>query len=182
MSNAPEDGSRFHFDTGIFVCAGRFELLKHIGAGGIGTVWLAQDERLNERVALKFLSVTFRNDPTALANLRKETQKSRKLSHPNILRIHDLYESPDEPAFISMEYVEGTDLAHLQRQQPNCIFTWEFLQPIVKQFCEALEYAHSEGVIHRDLKPSNMILDAKNRLKLADFGLAGLTSDPVRDA
>jgi uncharacterized delta-60 repeat protein len=178
MSNVPEDGSRFHFDAGIFVGGGRFELVKHIGAGGIGTVWLAQDERLNERVALKFLSVEFRKDPTALSNLRKETQKSRKLSHRNILRIHDLYESPDEPAFISMEYVEGQDLAHLQRQQTNCIFTWEFLQPIVKQLCEALEYAHSEGLIHRDLKPSNMILDTKGKLKLADFGLAGLTTDP----
>lgn len=178
MSTAPDDGSRFHFDAGIFVCAGRFELLKHIGAGGIGTVWLAQDERLNERVALKFLSVEFRKDPMGLSNLRKETQKSRKLSHPNILRIHDLYESPDEPAFISMEFVEGMDLAHSLRQQPNCIFSWEFLQPIVKQLCEALDYAHSEGVVHRDLKPSNMILDAKGKLKLADFGLAGLTTDP----
>jgi uncharacterized delta-60 repeat protein len=178
MSNAMEDAGQSHLAPGFLVGGGRFALLKQIGEGGMGTVWLAQDERLNERVALKFLSANFRTDATALSTLRLETQKSRKLTHPNIIRIHDLYESPDEVAFISMEYVEGMDLAQLRAQQPNGVFTWEFLQPIVKQLCDALDYAHGEDVVHRDLKPSNMILDARGRLKLADFGLAGLTTDP----
>lgn len=177
-----EDHAASQLVPGFLVGGGRFALVHQIGAGGMGTIWLAQDERLNERVALKFLSAAFRDDAAALANLRKETQKSRKLTHPNIIRIHDLYEAPDELAFISMEFVDGIDLAQLKAKQPHCIFTWEFLQPIVKQLCEALGYAHGEDVIHRDLKPANMILDAKGRLKLADFGLAALICEPYSSA
>ncbi|MGZ4964868.1 MAG: serine/threonine-protein kinase, partial [Limisphaerales bacterium] len=180
MPDMQEDHAASQLVPGFLVGGGRFALVQQIGAGGMGTIWLAQDERLNERVALKFLSAAFRDD--ALANLRKETQKSRKLTHPNIIRIHDLYEAPDELAFISMEFVDGIDLAQLKAKQPHCIFTWEFLQPIVKQLCKALEYAHAEGVVHRDLKPSNMILDAKGRLKLADFGLAALMHEPYSSA
>ncbi len=182
MPNASDEEDVSSFAPGHLVGGGRYSLLKQIGQGGMGTVWVAQDERLNERVALKFLSNAFRNDLNALTNLRKETQKSRKLTHPNIIRIHDLYEAPDELAFISMEFVDGMDLAQLQSQQPKCIFTWEFLQPIVKQLCDALDYAHGEDVIHRDLKPSNMMLDAKGRLKLADFGLAALMTEPYSTA
>jgi len=182
MENLPDDDAASHLAPGFLVGGGRFALLKQIGEGGMGTVWVAQDERLDEKVALKFLSAAFRNDATALSNLRKETQKSRKLTHPNITRIHDLYEAPGELAFISMEFVDGTDLAKLKAQQPHCIFSWEFLQPIVKQLCDALDYAHGEDVIHRDLKPSNMMLDAKGRLKLADFGLAAFTREPYSSA
>jgi uncharacterized delta-60 repeat protein len=182
MANIPQDDGGSNLAPGFLVGGGRFALIKLIGEGGMGSVWLAQDERLNERVALKFLSAKYRDNQLALSNLRKETQKSRKLTHPNIIRIHDLFESADEPPFISMEAVDGLDLAQLQRQQPNCIFSWEFLQPIVKQLCDALDYAHGEGVVHRDLKPSNMMLDAKGRLKLADFGLATLTHEPYSSA
>lgn len=182
MANTPDDQASSHLAPGFLVGAGRYALIKQIGEGGMGTIWVAQDERLSEKVALKFLSAKFRNDIAALANLRKETQKSRKLTHPNIIRIHDLYESLDELPFISMEFVDGMDLWHLKAKQPHCIFSWEFLQPIVKQLCDALDYAHGEDVIHRDLKPSNMILDAKGRLKLADFGLAAQTVDPYVNA
>lgn len=178
MPNNPDEADSSHLAPGFLVGGGRFALIKQLGAGGMGTIWLAQDQRLNEKVALKFLSAAFCDDATALANLRTETQKSRKLTHPNIIRIHDLYEAPDELPFISMEFVDGLDLWHLKAQQPQCIFSWEFLQPIVKQLCDALNYAHREDVIHRDLKPSNMMLDSKGRLKLADFGLAAQTYDP----
>ncbi|MDB6058077.1 MAG: hypothetical protein JWO95_1921 [Verrucomicrobiales bacterium] len=182
MPNTPEDEAPSQLAPGFLVGGGRYALIKQIAEGGMGTVWVAQDERLNEKVALKFLSAAFRDDATALASLRKETQKSRKLTHPNIIRIHDLYEAPSELAFISMEYVDGTDLFRLKAQQPKCIFTWDFLKPIVKQLCDALDYAHGEDVIHRDLKPSNMMLDSKGRLKLADFGLAAITREPYSAA
>lgn len=182
MANTPEDEAPSQLAPGFLVGGGRYALIQQIAEGGMGTIWVAQDERLNEKVALKFLSAAFRDDATALASLRKETQKSRKLTHPNIIRIHDLYEAPGELAFISMEYVDGIDLFRLKAQQPKCVFSWEFLKPIVKQLCDALDYAHCEDVIHRDLKPSNMMLDSKGRLKLADFGLAAITREPYSSA
>src|SRR5947207_1561008 len=92
------------------VGAGRFTLIRILGQGGMGVVWLARDERLDELVALKFLPSQIRFDPGALSSLRRETLRSRKLSHPNIVRIHDLHEHPDEDPFIAMEYVDGTTL------------------------------------------------------------------------
>jgi len=158
---------------------GRFVLVKRLGRGGMGEVWLARDERLRESVALKFLPPEIRGDPGALDDLRRETARSHKLSHPNIVRIHDLYEDPDGTAFIVMEYIDGPTLAALRTQQPGGVLSWHYLRPLVAQLCAALEYAHGEKVIHRDLKPANLMVDSRGRLKLADFGIAAAGSDSV---
>ncbi len=158
--------------SGFLVGGGRFSLLRELARGGMGVVWLAHDERLMSSVALKFLSESVRANPVALNDLRQETKKCRLLSHPNIIRIYDLYEAPDETAFISMEYVDGPSLWALRSQQAGGFFSWDYLKPIVKQLCEALDYAHGENVVHRDLKPANMLLDERQRLRLADFGIA----------
>src|SRR5438552_2141724 len=162
--------------SGDLVGGGRYTLKSFLGQGGMGVVWRAHDERLREEVALKFLAAHVRLDPLALGNMRRETLKSRKLTHPNIIRIHDLHEFAEEAPFISMEYVDGGNLHALQDRQPGGIFPWPQLLPLVAQLCEALDYAHIEKVIHRDLKPANMMLDSRSRLKLADFGIAAVIS------
>ena len=145
----------------------------------MGVVWLAQDTNLGEQVALKFLPPEVAADPVALNDLRRETARSHRLTHPNIDRIHDFHQQPDGMAFISMEYVDGMTLSGWRLQQPKQVFGWEQLAPLVQQLCTALDYAHSEGVIHRDLKPANVMLDRKGRVKLADFGIAAVVSDSV---
>jgi len=158
---------------------GRFVLIRPLGRGGMGEVWLARDGRLQEEVALKFLPPEIRGDLAALDDLRRETSRSHKLSHPNIVRIHDLHEEEGGLAFIIMEYVAGLTLADVRVQKPGRVFTWEELQPLMEQLCAALDYAHGERVIHRDLKPANMMLDGRGRLKLADFGIAAVVSDSM---
>jgi serine/threonine protein kinase len=162
---------------GAKLAGGRYTLLKSLGRGGMGEVWLAQDERLKESVALKFLSAEVRAEPLALDDLRRETARSRLLTHSGIVRIYDLHEEPGGPAFISMEYVDGGTLGALRLLQPDRVLHWEFLAPLVQQLCVGLEYAHGENVIHRDLKPANLMIDREERLKLADFGLAAAVSD-----
>jgi serine/threonine protein kinase len=158
---------------------GRFTLERPLGQGAMGTVWLAADERLKEKVALKFVPPAIRSDPVALDALRREAQRSHRLTHPNILRVHDFHEPPGEEPFISMEFVEGKTLSELRWAAPQKCLSWESLEPVVKQLCDALDYAHGEGVVHRDLKPANLLLDAKGRLKLADFGLAAALQDSL---
>jgi len=189
--------------VGRKVGSGRFTLVKPLGRGGMGEVWLARDERLHEPVALKFLPPEIRGDPGALDDLRRETARSHKLSHPNIVRIHDLHEDPDGTAFIVMEYVDGPTLAALRVQQPSLalprepnvpqyrrastlrleqrsgLLSWDYLRPLLAQLCAALDYAHEEKVIHRDLKPANLMVDSRGRLKLADFGIAAVASDSM---
>ncbi|MEI7732722.1 MAG: SUMF1/EgtB/PvdO family nonheme iron enzyme [Verrucomicrobiota bacterium] len=165
------------FSPGQKVGAGRYSLIELLGQGGMGVVWLAQDERLQEQVALKFLLPFVQNDPEALDSLRRETARSHKLAHPNIIRTHDFHEFPGETPFISMEYVSGKTLDALRWDKPDGFFTWEELKPLVRQLCDALDYAHTEGVVHRDLKPANMMLDGKGRLKLSDFGIAAVLSE-----
>jgi len=158
---------------------GRFVLVKRLGRGGMGEVWLARDERLREPVALKFLPPEIRGDPGALDDLRRETARSHHLSHPNIVRIHDLFEDPDGTAFIVMEYIDGPTLAAVRLEQSSGVLSWYYLRPLVAQLCAALEYAHGEKVIHRDLKPANLMVDSRGRLKLADFGIAAVASDSM---
>jgi serine/threonine protein kinase len=158
---------------------GRFVLVRFLGRGGMGEVWLAQDERLHEHVALKFLPSEICGDPVALDDLRRETARSHRLTHPNIVRIHDLHEDPDGTAFIVMEYIDGPTLASLRLEQPIRVFAWTSLRPLLEQLCAALDYAHGEKVIHRDLKPPNLMVDGRGRLKLADFGIAAVASDSM---
>ncbi len=159
------------------VGGGRYTLLWMIGHGGSSMLWLAQDERLGETVALKFLLPQTAADPRMLASLRQETLKCRRLAHRNVVQIYDLYEAPGEMPFIIMEHVDGPSLHTFRIEQSKQVLAWHFLEPIVKQLLEALEYAHGDGLVHRDLKPANLILDQRGRLKLADFGIAAMVDD-----
>lgn len=161
---------------------GRYILRRTLGEGGMGTVWLAHDEVLGELVALKFLPAQVRADPSALSYLRDETLQSRRLAHPNIVKIFNLEFGGAGESFIAMEYVDGPTLSALRVEQKNGVFTWPFLEPLVKQLLGALDYAHNERVIHRDLKPANIMLDGKNQVKLADFGIARVMADTVSRA
>jgi serine/threonine protein kinase len=161
---------------------GRFTLERLLGQGAMGAVWLAVDARLSERVALKFVPQAVRHDPAALDGLRREAQRSHRLTHPNIVRIHDFHEPPGEEPFISMEFVEGRTFSEWRWTEPQKCLSWEKLSPLVRQLCEALGYAHGEGVVHRDLKPANLMLDTKGRLKLADFGLATVIHESLSKA
>jgi len=165
--------------NGQVVGGGRYTLVRFLGKGGMGVVWLARDNRLEEEVALKFLAGEISHDTEALADMRRETLKSRRLSHPNIIRIHDLFEAPGEAPFISMEYIEGKALNAHKAEQPQMLFSWDYLRPLVQQLCSALDYAHGQKIIHRDLKPGNMMLTAEGILKLADFGIAATASDSM---
>ena len=112
------------YTTGDMIGGGRYTLRQEIGRGGDGIVWLANDEHLDQLVAIKRLPPELANNTVALRDLVSEVQKARMLSHPNIVRIHDFVKSADEPPFITMEFVDGSDLNSLRSQQPNGYFTW----------------------------------------------------------
>ena len=148
---------------------GRFVIERPLGAGGMGAVYLARDEQLGESVALKVIAGMALLDPNSAERLRRETSMARRISHPNVVRMHDLGEEHGL-LFVSMEYVAGESLgARIQRLGT---LTPAQLRPIVAQLCEGLTAAHGVGIIHRDLKPANVLIDAQDRVKLIDFGIA----------
>ncbi len=150
---------------------GRFRLVRRVGQGGMGEVWLARDERLECDVALKFLQERFRWDEAALLALRTETRRTRELNHPGIVRIHDLHEDQGQTA-IAMEFLPGGSL-HAQRcRRDPPVFTPAEILAWLPQLCAALDHAHAAGVVHRDLKPSNLLLAADGGVKIGDFGIA----------
>ena len=157
---------------------GRFTLLRMLGAGGMGVVWLARDEHLSQtkepiQVALKFLSPRIRSHPDAMAMLRDEVIRSRQLRHDRIVSIYDWHAASNEPAFISMEFIEGDNFSDVLRQYPGQYLPWKYIRKWMLQLCDALDYAHTKrNLVHRDLKPGNLMLTAQRELKLADFGLA----------
>ena len=163
------------------VVFGRYRLESVVGRGGMGVVWSALDQELGTTVALKFLPEIVARDAGSLVDLKRETRRSRDLTHTHIVRIHDFH-SDGQRAAISMELLTGGTLAErlAQRREegPGCFEVAE-IETWVRQIVEALAYAHGEGVVHRDLKPANLLLDAQGRIKVSDFGVAASLTDSV---
>lgn len=165
--------------AGEYRGGGRYRILKQLGRGGMGVVYLALDEQLNEEVALKSFPPEMAVDESALDDMKREVQKSRKLSHPNIIRMHDFVNPPGEDPFVTMEFVEGQELADMRRDQANGVFAWEDIKQYIIQLCDALTTAHNENTVHRDLKPTQMMINKEGRLKLCDFGIAASMADSL---
>jgi serine/threonine-protein kinase len=153
------------------VLAQRYRVQRLLGKGGMGAVYLADDEVLGELVALKVISSAFASDEQAMiARFRREAAAARKVSSPSVIRIHDLGEARPGLLYLSMEYFKGRTLAELIAQRG--IVPIKDIQDILQQICSGLEAAHQAGVIHRDLKPSNVLVGERGAVKLIDFGLA----------
>ena len=127
---------------------------------------------MQEEVALKLVLGQRGLSPESLEDLQREVNKSHNLDHPNIVQMGYFWNEPEEPAFISLEYVEGTDLDQLRSKSPSGLLSWNQVRQYMMQLCDALDYAHSQKVAHRDIKPSNFLINQKGNLKLADFGIA----------
>jgi dienelactone hydrolase len=145
-----------------------YRIISHIGAGGMGTVYLAEDENLSRRVALKFLPPETATNPDAAARLLREARAASALDHPHIATIYEIGDDQGRP-FIAMAHYEGETLAaRLARGQ----LPMAEIATIVVQMADALKAAHAANIVHRDLKPSNLMLTATGQLKVLDFGLA----------
>jgi serine/threonine protein kinase/Tfp pilus assembly protein PilF len=155
--------------SGGTVIGDRYEILQLLGQGGMGAVYKARDKELDRIVALKLIRPEFAKNPEILRRFKQELILARQVTHRNVIRIFDLGQA-DGVKFITMDFVEGQDLRHLLLEKGK--FSPEQAARIMLQICRALEAAHSEGVIHRDLKPQNIMLDAKDRVYVMDFGIA----------
>jgi serine/threonine protein kinase len=157
----------------------RYTLIKTLGRGGMGVVWLARDDELERDVALKFLPDLVIHDRAVLSDLKRETRRSLELTHKNIVRIYDFVHDQTSGC-ISMEYVDGDTLSNLRADKPRKIFEPDELTDWTSQLCDALDYAHNHArIVHRDLKPANLMVNQRGDLKVADFGIARSLSDSV---
>ncbi|HET7505327.1 MAG TPA: serine/threonine-protein kinase [Kofleriaceae bacterium] len=153
------------------VLAQRYRVQRLLGKGGMGAVYLADDEVLGEPVALKVISSAFCADEAAMiTRFRREAAAARKVSSPSVIRIHDLGEARPGLVYLSMEYFAGRTLAEVIAQRG--VVPLKDVQDILLQIGAGLEAAHQAGVVHRDLKPSNVLVGERGKIKIIDFGLA----------
>ena len=151
----------------------QFEILECIGRGGMGVVYKARQPQLDRLVALKILLPGLEHDPGFAERFSREARALAKLSHPNIVTVHDFGESGGY-FWLTMEYVDGVNL---RQAMQAARFTPAQALALIPELCAALQYAHDHGVLHRDIKPENILLDAKGRVKVADFGIARMAGD-----
>jgi serine/threonine-protein kinase len=154
--------------------AGRYRIVAVLGKGGMGVVYRADDLTLGQPVALKFLPPHLADDPDRLARFRKEVAAARRVSHPNVCRVHDIAEAAGT-AFLTMEFIDGENLASVVKRLGRV--PEEKGVEIARQLCSALAAVHDQGLLHRDLKPVNAMLDGRGRVRLTDFGLAAVAVD-----
>src|SRR5437773_1045047 len=151
---------------------GRYKLIKVLGRGGMGIVWLARDEELGRHVALKFLPDLMIQDRALLYQLKRETKRCLELTHPHIVRIHDFVHD-ERSGCISMEYVDGETLSSLRVEKEQKVFEPPEIAGWIGELCDALDYAHNHArVIHRDLNTVKLMVNQRGDLKITDFGIA----------
>ena len=165
------DHARFTPGTTI---AGRYRIVSLLGRGGMGEVYRADDLKLGQPVALKFLPEALQTDGATLARFHREVRIARQVSHRNVCRVYDIGEVSGQH-FLSMEFIKGEELASLLRRIGR--LPSDKAVEIARQLCAGLAAAHDNNVLHRDLKPANVMIDADGNVRITDFGLAGLAEE-----
>jgi len=156
---------------------GRYEIVKELGKGAMGTVYLGKDPKINREVAIKTMALSQEFEPDELEEVKerffREAETAGMLNHPNIVTIFDAGDEHDL-AYIAMEYLNGTDLSAYTK--PGKLFPKAAVLKIIGKVAEALNYAHAQGVIHRDIKPANIMMLKNKTIKVTDFGIARITA------
>jgi len=171
VKSRPLQGAGFSPGT---VLIERYRIVALLGRGGMGEVYRAEDLKLGNVVALKFLPASLQDDAVALAGLHAEVRNARQVSHPNVCRVYDIGEVSGQH-FLTMEYIDGEDLASLLRRIGR--LPPDKALETAHQICAGLAAAHDCGLLHRDLKPANIMLDGRGRVRITDFGLALSSED-----
>ncbi|HNF98156.1 MAG TPA: serine/threonine-protein kinase, partial [Pseudomonadota bacterium] len=156
----------------------RYKIIKKLGAGGMGAVYLAEHVMIERRVAIKILSQDFASKPDLVQRFIQEARAAARIGHENIVEVHDFGETASGSVFFTMEFLEGHDLAHAIQEAGSLPIPR--IRHIMGQLCRALAAAHAKGIVHRDLKPENIYLVDKEGksdfVKILDFGIAKMTT------
>ncbi len=175
LSSGSRQAARFVPGT---ILAGRYRIIGLLGRGGMGEVYQAEDLKLEHSVALKFLPDRLATNAAMLARFHREVRIARQITHPSVCRVHDIGEVEGQH-FISMEFIDGEDLSSLLRRIGR--LPADKAVEIARQLCAGLQAAHDNGVLHRDLKPANVMIDGRGKVRITDFGLAGLAEEVYGD-